>query len=90
MRHPKLTSVLFTISLYLLIGLELGLAEQKKNEKNPVGTTFEDIGRGIKNAAQNVEKEIPKIGAAIGASVKKLTGNNNDKSDNKNPPKEKK
>jgi hypothetical protein len=37
------------------------------------GITIEDIGRGLKSAAQNVEKEIPKIGSAIGNAVKKIT-----------------
>jgi hypothetical protein len=37
------------------------------------GITIEDLGRGLKSAAQNVEKEIPKIGSAIGNAVKKIT-----------------
>ena len=43
--------------------------EKKKDNK---GLTVEDIGRGLKSAEQNVEKEIPKIGPAIKDSVKKL------------------
>lgn len=43
-------------------------AEEKK------GITVDDLGRGLKSAEQNIEKEIPKIGPAIGAAVKKLTG----------------
>jgi hypothetical protein len=42
-------------------------AEEKK------GITVEDLGRGLKSAAQNIEKEIPKLGSAIGSAVKKIT-----------------
>lgn len=45
---------------------------QKKEEKK--GITVDDLGRGLKSAEQNIEKEIPKIGPAIGETVKKLTG----------------
>ena len=45
---------------------------QKQEDKK--GLTVDDLGRGLKSAGQNIEKEIPKIGPAIGATVKKLTG----------------
>ena len=35
--------------------------------------TVDDLGRGLKSAAHNIEKEIPKIGSAIGNAVKKIT-----------------
>ena len=38
------------------------------------GLTLENIGRGIKSAAKNIEKEIPKVGPAIGDAFKKATG----------------
>lgn len=47
--------------------------ETKKQEETK-GITVDDLGRGLKSAAQNIEKEIPKIGPAIGETVKKLTG----------------
>jgi hypothetical protein len=37
------------------------------------GITVDDLGRGLKSAAQNIEKEIPKMGSAIGKAVKKIT-----------------
>lgn len=46
--------------------------ESQKTEGNK-GITVDDLGRGLKSAAQNVEKEIPKIGSAIGKTFKKIT-----------------
>ena len=37
------------------------------------GITVDDLGRGLKSAAKNIEKEIPKMGSAIGSAVKKVT-----------------
>ena len=37
------------------------------------GVTVDDLGRGVKSAAQNIEKEIPKMGSAIGSAFKKIT-----------------
>jgi hypothetical protein len=47
--------------------------DTKKTEEKK-GITVDDLGRGLKSAEQNIEKEIPKIGPAIGETVKKLTG----------------
>lgn len=44
------------------------------------GITVDDLGRGLKSAANNVEKEIPKIGSAIGNAVKKITEKGSEKS----------
>lgn len=38
------------------------------------GTSVEDIGRGLKSAARNIEQEIPKIGPAIGAMINRMSG----------------
>ena len=54
------------------------------------GTTVDDLGRGLKSAAQNVEREIPKIGSAIGNAVKKLTEKGPDKQPPQEPAKQKK
>jgi hypothetical protein len=43
------------------------------------GLTLENIGRGIKSAAKNIEEEIPKIGPAVGDTFKKLTASDKDK-----------
>ncbi|MCS6291306.1 MAG: hypothetical protein H8K10_20375 [Nitrospira sp.] len=47
------------------------------------GLTLDDIGRGLKSAAKNIEEEIPKIGPAIGETFRKVTGGGKEKS----PPK---
>ena len=43
------------------------------------GLTVDDLGRGLKSAANNIEKEIPKFGSAIGRAVKKITEKESDK-----------
>ena len=49
------------------------------------GLTLENIGRGIKSAAKNIEEEIPKIGPAIGETFKKVTGSDKEKDQPKTP-----
>ena len=44
-----------------------------RNTGGSTGITVDDLGRGLKSAAKNVEKEIPKMGSAIGNAVKKIT-----------------
>jgi len=43
------------------------------------GLTVEDLARGLRSAAQNIEKEIPKIGPAIGKTGKSIAGNSSAK-----------
>ena len=38
------------------------------------GLTLDEIGRGLKSAAKNIEEEIPKIGPAIGKTFKQVIG----------------
>lgn len=64
-------------------------ADNQKTEGSK-GTTVEDLGRGLKSAAQNVEKEIPKIGSAIGNAVKKITEKEPEKQSSQEPSKQKK
>lgn len=47
------------------------------------GLTLDEIGRGLKSAAKNIEEEIPKIGPAISKTFKQVTGGEKEKS----PPK---
>lgn len=49
------------------------------------GLTLENIGRGVKSAAKNIEEEIPKIGPAIGVTFKKVTGSDKEKDPSKTP-----
>ncbi len=64
-------------------------AENQKTESSK-GITVDDLGRGLKSAAQNVEKEIPKIGSAIGETFKKITSKDSDKQPPQSPAKDKK
>jgi hypothetical protein len=43
------------------------------------GLTVDDLGRGLKSAAKNVEQEIPKIGSAIGSAFKKISEKGSEK-----------
>ena len=62
-------------------------AENRKKEENK-GLTVEDLGRGLKSAGQNIEKEIPKIGSAIGSAAKKLTEKGSEKPATQEPAKQ--
>ena len=61
-----------------------------RNTGGSTGITVDDLGRGLKSAAKNVEKEIPKMGAAIGNAVKKITTNGSEKPSSKEPAKQNK
>ncbi|WP_455377501.1 hypothetical protein [Petrachloros mirabilis] len=65
-------------------------AAETSKPKEDKGTTLEGLGQGLKMAAQNVEKEIPKIGSAIGAAFKKITGAGSKNKSDQEPPREKK
>jgi hypothetical protein len=64
-------------------------AENRKTEESK-GVTVDDLGRGLKSAAQNIEKEIPKMGSAIGHAVKKITEKGPDKPSSTEPAKQNK
>jgi len=53
------------------------------------GVTVDDLGRGVKSAAQNIEKEIPKMGSAIGSAFKKITEQGSRKSSSQDATREK-
>ncbi|MBX3329491.1 MAG: hypothetical protein KF722_03750 [Nitrospira sp.] len=54
------------------------------------GVTPEDLARGLRSAAQNIEQEIPKIGPAIGKAVDSIAGNSSAKTRAQDPPSSKK
>ncbi len=56
--------------------------ERPAGENTSKGLTVEELKQGLKSAAENVEKEIPKIGSAIGSLFKKAT----EKTPEKDPP----
>ena len=74
----RMTGCLLVLSSILISGTGSASAESQEAEGNK-GITVDDVGRGLKSAAQNVEKEIPKIGSAIGETFKKITDKRSEK-----------
>jgi len=88
----KRTSIIVTLLLF-------GLSQTAESASNAAdthqteggqGVTVDDMVRGLKSAAQNVEKEIPKLGSAIGNAVKKITEKEPEKLSSQEPSKQKK
>lgn len=87
MRRRWATGCMWGVLSWLLItgsGFAAPATKQKDTDKG--GLTVEDLARGLRSAGQNIEKEIPKIGPAIGKTVKSLAGNSSDKRPSRNPP----
>jgi hypothetical protein len=84
-----MTGCLLVLSSILISGTGLASAESQKAEGNK-GITVDDLGRGLKSAAQNVEKEIPKIGSAIGETFRKITDKRSDNRPTQEAPQSKK
>ena len=70
----------FIIAALLVLGLtqaapaaDSSTSSENHNTEGSKGVTVDDLGRGLKSAARNIEKEIPKMGSAIGHAVKKIT-----------------
>jgi hypothetical protein len=81
------------VGLLLLIGtqtLSISHAAEDQKPEAGKGTTVEDLARGLRSAGQNVEKEIPKIGSAIGETFKKITGKSSDNKPSPDTSKDKK
>jgi predicted transcriptional regulator len=68
---------LIIVTALLILGLTQAAvsssAADNRKTGDGKGLTVDDLGRGLKSAANNVEKEIPKIGSAIGNTLKKIT-----------------
>lgn len=79
----------------LVLGMSLGAGaasnsgDGQKTERSK-GYTVDDLGRGLKSAAQNIEKEIPKIGPAIVDTFNKITGKGSEKQSSQSQEKQKK
>lgn len=54
------------------------------------GIIVDDLGRGLKSAAHNIEKEIPKMRSAIGSAFKKITEKGLDNPSTREPAKQNK
>ena len=70
--HRTITIAALFVIAFTQIATASTSAKNGNTEGNS-GVTVDDLGRGLKSAAKNIEKEIPKMGSAIGNAVKKLT-----------------
>ena len=73
----RMVMIVAVLSFSALI--QAAIAAESRTTEESKGLTVDDLGRGLKSAAKNVENEIPKIGSAIGSAVKKITENGQDK-----------
>jgi hypothetical protein len=90
MDRQGVTKLLLSLStLLLVLGSELVSAESQQTERSK-GLTVEDLARGVRSAAHNIEKEIPKIGSAIGKAVTSITGTSSEKKPSQQHPSAKK
>ena len=64
-------------------------ADTQKSQESK-GITVDDLGRALKSAAQNIEREIPKIGPAVVDTFKKITGKESEKQSSQSSEKQKK
>ncbi|MGC3976413.1 MAG: hypothetical protein QM771_18805 [Nitrospira sp.] len=86
-----LRATLFILCLMLVSVslIPLAMAESDSGAKNKPGAsqglTIDEISRGLKSAARNIEEEIPKIGPAIGKTFKQITGTGKDAAPTKEP-----
>lgn len=95
MLNTKGSVVAAAFTCFLLYGVMSVCAEEHKpndsqKSDGTKGLTVEELGRGLKSAAHNIEQEIPKLGAAIGNAVKKITKKEPDKSSSSGSPEQKK
>ena len=84
------------IAALIVVGLTQAAAAasstsaDNRNTEGSKGVTVDDLGRGLKSAAQNIEKEIPKMGSAIGNAAKKITEKGPEKPSSQEPAKQNK
>ena len=72
-RTVIIIAALLVLGLTQAAAADSSTSSENRNTEARKGVTVDDIGRGLKSAAQNIEKEIPKMGSAIGHGVKKIT-----------------
>jgi hypothetical protein len=89
MRRAAVIMLMLVLWLSHPVGAASDSADTQKSQESK-GITVEDMARGFKSAAQNIEKEIPKIGPAIGKTFNKITGKDSEKQSLQSPEKEKK
>ena len=89
MRRAAVIMLMLVVWLSQAAGATSDSADSQKSQDNK-GITVDDLGRALKSAGQNVEREIPKIGPAIGETFKKITGKDSEKQSSQSAEKEKK
>ena len=85
MQHRWITGWLLWLSMGLST-VTLAEAADSQQVEQRKGLTVDDLTRGLRSAVQNIEKEIPKIGPAIGKTIKSVTGSNSEKAKPQDPP----
>ena len=88
-RMVMIIAALFVVGVIEGITTVPSSSADKQNTEGSKGVTVDDIGRGVKSAAQNIEKEIPKMGSAIGNAFKKITEQGSGKSSSQEAGKQK-
>ena len=80
---PVISSALLSASIVIpSASAPAADAETKDQHK---GVTVDDLTRGLKSAGKNIEKEIPKIGPAMGETFKNVTGKGSKKQSDDKP-----
>lgn len=79
MSRQRYTSFrLWIVIAHLLTGSIVTATEPQQTEQRK-GLTTDDLLRGLQSAAQNIEKEIPKIGPAIGKTITSASKHSSEK-----------
>ena len=82
------------LTVLLIFGTVVCAAESQQAQSQQAeagkGLTVEDLARGVRSAVQNIEKEIPKMGAAVGKAVKSIGANSSEKKQDRSQPPDKK
>ena len=86
----RVSVVILPLALFILpalgtVSIEASEPANTGKTGSNQGLTLDNLGRGIKSAAKNIEEEIPKIGPAIGDTFKKVTGSDKEKDRPKTP-----
>ncbi len=79
--------VLFVVGFSQAAAAASSTSTDNRKTGDGKGLTVEDLGRGLKSAAHNIEKEIPKFGSAVGNAFKKITEKGSEKPSSQEPAK---
>lgn len=83
LRQTVMIILLGLLTILLVMGNTVDAAESQTTQSQQAepgkGVTVTDLTRGVRSGAQNIEKEIPKIGAAVGKTLKSIGSNHSEK-----------